>query len=375
MSPLPSPAPATVVHVLPADLSRGAQLFARTLRDQLDGRPDRHRTLAVFASDHGQLRPDVTLGVVGGRARRAGFHPGAGIALRRELSQLAPDVVVAHGGESLKYVVVARPRRAALVYTKTGVSSGSLHGRPHTSLYRFLAAQAALVAAVSEESAAEAVALLRVPPERVRFIANGRNPSLYHPRPDRPSPSAPVHLLYVGHLTSIKAPDRFIEVIRRLRAQGVDVDATIVGDGPLLTRIAADASAERIAVLGRRDDVPDLLRAADILVFPGRPEGEGMPGVFIEAGLSGLPVVATDVPGASTVIDHGVTGCVVPVGDYDLLVEAVAALATDATLRQRMGAAARRRCVERWSLEIVAGEWQVAFDEVLGRQSARAASA
>lgn len=367
MSSSSSVVPATIAHVLPADLARGAQLFARTLRDYLDGRPDRHRTLAVFDSGPGQLRPDVALGVVPGRGRRLGLQPAAVAVLRRQLARLAPDVVVAHGGEALKYTALARPRGCTLVYTKTGVSSGSLHGRLHTALYRVLASGAALIVAVSEESAAEAVHLLGVPIERVRLIVNGRDPDVYRPPLPGPRSSAP-RLVFLGHLTPTKAPDRFVEVVRRVRAQGLVVDAAIIGDGPLLDRLAVNAPSAAIEVLGRRDDVPDLLRAADVVVFPGRPEGEGMPGVFIEAGLSGVPVVATDVPGASTVIDNGTTGLVVPVDDLDALVEAVVAVAGDPEWRCRMGAAARRRCVERWSLGTVADQWQDAFDQVLGRR-------
>lgn len=360
-----SPVPACVLHVLPADLARGAQLFARTLRNTLDGRPDQHRTLALFASGPGQLRPDVELGTVSRRSRRLGLQPGAVIGLRRAMADLGPDMVVAHGGEALKYAV-ATASRSPLVYTKTGVSTGNLRGARHLDLYRLLARRAAMVVGVSEESVREATDLLRIPPGRVRLIVNGRDPQVYRPRSARPPAGIP-RVLFLGHLTPTKDPQRFVEVIRQVRARGVEVSAAVAGDGPLLGSLRAAGPEVGVEVLGRLDDVVDELASADVVVFPGRPQGEGMPGVFIEAGMCGVPVVATDVPGATTVIEHGVTGLVVPVEDLGAMVDAVVRVVTEPGLGPCMGREARRRCVERWSLGAVAAQWQNALDEALGR--------
>jgi glycosyltransferase involved in cell wall biosynthesis len=105
--------------------------------------------------------------------------------------------------------------------------------------------------------------------------------------------------------------------------------------------------------------VADLLRDADLLIFPSRPTGEGMPGVLIEAGLSGVPVVATDVPGVSTIVIDGQTGVVVADDDLDGLVVAAARLLDDDRLRGTMGGAARARCVAEFGLDAVAAQWSV----------------
>lgn len=366
--------PASILHVLPADLARGAQVFARTLRDALDGRPHRHRTLALFASGPGGLRPDLALEVPTRRSRSFGLQPSAVVALRRAMADMAPDVVVAHGGEALKYVVAAGRAGQVLIYTKTGVSSGTLRGARHLDLYRLLARRATMVVGVSEESVREATDLLGVHPERVRLIVNGRDPQVYRPAPPALSAAVP-KVLFLGHLTATKDPHRFVEVVRRVRERGVALSAVIAGDGPLLGSLRALGAKEGIEVLGRLDDVVAELASAAVLVFPGRPEGEGMPGVFIEAGMCAVPVVTTDVPGAATVIDHGRTGLVVPIDDLTALEDGVVGLLGDARLRSRMGAEARRRCIEHWSLDAVAARWQAAFDEVLGPRAAAGASA
>ena len=75
---------------------------------------------------------------------------------------------------------------------------------------------------------------------------------------------------------------------------------------PCFSRSPRLATGLPIEVLGRRSDVPEILSQADVFLFTSLEEGEGMPGVLIEAGFAGLPVVTTEVPGARTVIEDGV---------------------------------------------------------------------
>jgi glycosyltransferase involved in cell wall biosynthesis/FMN phosphatase YigB (HAD superfamily) len=103
-------------------------------------------------------------------------------------------------------------------------------------------------------------------------------------------------------------------------------------------RAAADAG---VRFLGMRDDVDRLYGAMDLFVLPSW--REGFPRAAMEAAASGLPVVASDVRGCRQVVDHGVTGLLVPVRDGVALAEAVAALGDDPERRRRMGEAAVAR--------------------------------
>ena len=100
-----------VLHVLPYDLARGAQRYARALVDALDSDAERHVILTLFAADPVLLRPDFQLDVPRGRLRRLGFDPRVLLRLHREVRRLRPAVLVAHGGESAKYTALAVPRR------------------------------------------------------------------------------------------------------------------------------------------------------------------------------------------------------------------------------------------------------------------------
>ena len=155
----------------------------------------------------------------------------------------------------------------------------------------------------------------------------------------------------MGALTPQKRPDRFIEVVRRLRAEGQQLRAVLVGDGPLAGTLAPLAAAHGIELLGPRSDVPEILRSSEIFVFTSLPTGEGMPGVLIEAGLSGLPTVSTRVPGAAAVVRDGTTGMIVD-DSVPSMVSAVGRLLEDHELRAAMGMSARAPDANRNSIWI-----------------------
>lgn len=135
----------------------------------------------------------------------------------------------------------------------------------------------------------------------------------------------------------------------------------------LRRRAAVDAPGQ-VEFLGRHEDVVPLLWAADAMVLTS--SSEGVPGVLIEAGLCGLPVVASDVGFVRDVVVPGETGYVVPPEDVDGF-----AAALERAVRERLalGGAARRHCVERFDLERVVDEWERLIRAVLGEGGAFAA--
>lgn len=332
-----------------------------------------HRTVAIFETGAGNLQPDIRLGVRGGRLRRIGLDPRAVWSLSRRVRASRPSVVVAHGGEPLKYAVVATPPAIPIVYYKIGVTAERLRGRLHRALYTGLLKRVSLVAGVSSEAVDEAVALFGVSPTRTVLIPNGRTPSLFPPR-DWPPEATPPHVVFVGAVTASKRPELFLRLIGRLRAGGVQLRASMIGDGPDLESLRSLATASEVELLGRRSDVPDLMRTADLLVFPSCRAGEGMPGVLIEAGLAGLPVVATQVPGVHDVVQHGETGLVVPEHDEEALFQATLSLVLAPSLRCAYGAAARRRCLDRFTLDESIRSWEASLGELTGQGSRRSSA-
>jgi glycosyltransferase involved in cell wall biosynthesis len=354
-----------VLHVLPCDIARGAQVFARDLRALLDGGCDDHRILTLFRAPPAVLQADSSLEVPMGGLRSLGFDPRVVVRLRRVLDTLRPDVVVAHGGEPLKYLVWANRGDTPLVYFAIGTTTEAARHGARRVLYRVLLSRADAVAGVSVETLEEAERVFGVPPTRTVLLPNGRDPQLFRPREEVAHGADAVSLVFVGHLTTTKRPFRFLAAVDELRRRGLGVRGVVVGDGPLENEVRGAASLSGcVEVLGRRDDVPALLRAADVFVFTSVPESEGMPGVLIEAALSGLPTVATAVPGASTVIADGVSGFVVAPEDDEALLDALEQLVTNDELRHAMGAVARERTVAAFSLEESARSWQAFLDRI-----------
>ena len=353
-----------VLHVIPTPRARGAQREARALADRLDRPGTRHhRVLTLFAGPP-EVEVDASLEYPGGVSPAVGFDPRLAVRLRAALDRMDPDVIVAHGGEPLKYLVAAMiGRRRPLVYYAIGTYSGS--DRPaQLYLWRRLLAHADAIAAEGDEVRDECIARLGVPPDRVTVTPNGRDPGVFHPGGPGPG-SEPPRITFVGALTDGKGPDRFIDVAAALRAQGTRMTAVLIGDGPLRPMLEAPAQAAGVELLGARGDIADQLRPTDVMVFPSRPAGEGMPGVLIEAGLSGVPVVATSVPGVASIVRDGETGLVVPVDDVPAMVAAVGRLLDDPALRSSMGEAARRHCLDHFSLDAVGQQWMRVLEPVL----------
>jgi glycosyltransferase involved in cell wall biosynthesis len=223
------------------------------------------------------------------------------------------------------------------------------------------------VAAVSRDVAEEANLEFGIPWERLTVIPNGRDEVEYRPL-DRDRGGLP-RIVFVGHMTAVKRPSLFVEVIESLRGRGRPFEAVMVGDGPLEESLRPRAEAAGIEMLGGRDDVPSILGLSDLLVFTSVPQNEGMPGVLIEAGMCGLAIVTTAVPGARDVIEDGRTGIIVGVDDRDGLIEAVDRLVTDRSLREEMGKGARDRCATHFTLRASARLW----DELLAGLPAESA--
>jgi glycosyltransferase involved in cell wall biosynthesis len=112
----------------------------------------------------------------------------------------------------------------------------------------------------------------------------------------------------------------------------------------MLTLLRNAGLGHRLRLLGYRTDVAALLAAADIFVLPSH--FEGLPMSVIEAMLTGLPVVATDIRGPREQVLPDVTGLLVPAGAVAPLADALNRLVGDPKLRAAMGAAGRTRAME-----------------------------
>jgi glycosyltransferase involved in cell wall biosynthesis len=171
-------------------------------------------------------------------------------------------------------------------------------------------------------------------------------------------------VVVIARLHPQKGYDVLLDALARWGAREPVPLVAVAGDGPLHDELAARISAERLPVtlLGRRDDVTDLLDAADLCVLPSR--WEGSPLTAQEALRAGTPLVATRTGGLPELLGDG--ALLVPVGDADALATAVHDVLTDPA-RARALVEAGSAQAARWPDEATAARRLVAvYRELLG---------
>ncbi|MBK5305878.1 MAG: glycosyltransferase [Frankiaceae bacterium] len=137
-----------------------------------------------------------------------------------------------------------------------------------------------------------------------------------------------VVVVFVARLTTIKRPERFLELARRLQSDHPDAAFVVVGEGDLLAELQTGAPSN-VRFLGWRGDVEVVYAASDLVVLTS--DNEGMPVSLIEAALCGVPAVATAVGSVGEVVLDGRSGWLCP-PDVTALTAAVDAALTSTAL-------------------------------------------
>jgi glycosyltransferase involved in cell wall biosynthesis len=178
----------------------------------------------------------------------------------------------------------------------------------------------------------------------------------------------------VARLTPQKGHVFLLKAAREIVSKFKNVRFLLVGDGVLRTQLERHAAelglTEHVFFLGRRTDVPQILAASDIFVLPSL--WEGLPLVLVEAGLAGLPVVATRVDGVAEVVENGRSGLLVPPGDSHALAEALQTLLVEGPpLWERMGKEGRQIALQHFTMECIASQVADLYRKLLNRKVKR----
>ena len=230
------------------------------------------------------------------------------------------------------------------------------------------------------KGAVRAARLLDLPPERFAVIPNGFDPE-FAPRPtDRDAvwrrtlgvaPRGTVSV-YVGRFTAVKRLPVLIEAFAMARARVADPASLVLvgghpgeweGEHPAKTIERLGVEDVHLAGWHDHDDLPLLLNAADVLVHASVAEQFGQ--VLIEAMACGLPVVAVDRGGPSTIVDDPRTGWLVEPDDPVALAAAITEAFADPAERRRRGRRARNEVVGRYGWSEIGGETAALVREVV----------
>jgi glycosyltransferase involved in cell wall biosynthesis len=163
----------------------------------------------------------------------------------------------------------------------------------------------------------------------------------------------PPHLVFLGRLSTRKGVPELLEALASPSLGALSWRATLAGGGPVdefRAQAAALGLGNRVAFPGWIDQsaASALCAAADILVLPSHAEGLAMS--VLEGLAHGLAVVTTPVGAHAEVIEPERSGLFVPPGDAAALGAALARVIADPTLRERLGAAARQRFIDRFDI-------------------------
>ena len=357
-----------VLHLISSNQRRGAEVFGVELAAELRSRGHEVNVLAVGPSTVG---PWLDVDVAGASRRDP-----RGFARTVHAARHA-EVVVSFGSVSLQNAALAcAVARRPFVYRNIGDPAAWHNVRLRWLRVGVPLRRASAIVAVFPAAGDCISGMYGVPTSAIRVIPRGVDPTRFTPvsaaerlaarhslglDPERP------WLAFIGSLSEEKDPMLALDVAERLDSVGL----VIAGDGPLLDAVRGrgEGMGGRVRVLGPVDDVRTVLAAADALLLTSRTEG--VPGVLIEAALTGLPAIASEVGGVPSALVDGETGVLAAHGDLDGFVSGAEAVIAQSGA---MGESARDLCSQRFSLSIVGDAWESLIGDVINRRLHRSAA-
>lgn len=349
---------------------RGAQVFAADLAPALGARGHDVETVALERGRTGGLDVEVL-----GRRRLAASTLRSLRARARSF-----DVVAAHGSTTLPACAAATYRSGTpFVYRQISESLFWAPTRWKQRRVRMLLRRACRVVSLSRSQADVLVQHFGVDRTKIDIVPNGVPGDGFAPvdpatrsaararfglRDDRPV------VLAIGALVPEKGIDVVIDAVGILRSDDGDAQLLVVGAGPEREALETRAEGLRgVLFAGSITEPSDAYAAADVVVLASS-GGDSMPATLIEAGLCGLPAVATPIGAIDEIVRDGETGRLVAVGDTAALAAAVGSFLDDPELARSVGADARAHCLEHFEIGVVAARWEQTFVESVSSRSA-----
>ncbi len=215
------------------------------------------------------------------------------------------------------------------------------------------------------------------PADQVTSIPTGIDFDRFAPAHDRREtrqalgiPETDFLVLMVGVIRSVKRHEIALRAFRLLLDRHPSARLVLAGEGPMqegMEKLAGELGiADRVEFLGHREDVPDLLAAADLLLLTSR--SEGVPQAVTQALGLGVPVVATAVGGVPELVIHERTGLLVPPEDPQAAADAMTRLANEPALAARLGEEGRRHAQAEFSLEAMLDKTEALFHALLAKK-------
>lgn len=213
--------------------------------------------------------------------------------------------------------------------------------------------------------------------DRTLGIAAGMNSNrlvaIHNGMPDIPSclradpgQSNPVRLIMIARMDTQKDHSTLIQAIQTID----NIKLQLVGDGPnqeiIRNQVEELDLTDYVDFLGYRSEIADILAKAQVFLLISN--WEGFPRATLEAMRAGLPVIVSDVGGASEAVIEGKTGYYVPKGDVEILRQRILHLVNHAELRQQMGQEARKHYEQNFTFDQMFQKTLAVYESVLANQ-------
>lgn len=324
--------------------------------------------------------------------QRGGINPTRDIRLVVELAKLIREVrpavcnLVAIKPVVLGLAACVLNRSPAVICTFIGMGSiyrganaSPMVRRAITGVIRVGASVADALAVVQNPDDADFVHReFSIPKDRIRLVEGSgidTGDISYRALPARPDP---VRFVFAGRLLRDKGVYELLEAFKQVQASNPRVELVLIGDTDpanpsSLTPEDVDAArrCSGVQVVGHLTQaaVIEFMGTCDVAVLPSY--GEGLPRFLLEAGASGLALIAADVPGCRSVVVDEVTGILVPAERVEELAEAMSRMATDHEFRRTTGRNARNRVAERFDSKVIRSAISAVYATSLSEAASR----
>lgn len=226
-------------------------------------------------------------------------------------------------------------------------------------LNRYLGIFTDRVVAVSEEVKKEIVRYDSVPENKVAVIYNGVDRKRFVDidaqsiRSEFHIPKSTPVIGTVGRFFPQKGQKYLLEAVAKVRNKFPHIAVFVIGDGSLKEELQDHTKKlnieQNIIFTGVRRDIPALLSAMDIFIFPSLWEGFG--NALVEAMAAGKPIIATDIPSVREILNSGKSGIVVPPANSEAIARSLDLLLSDRALAENLGNAARERALSSFTID------------------------
>ena len=298
-------------------------------------------------------------------------------AIVKEIRRIKPDVIHTHtakAGVVGRIASILSGQKSIRVHTFHGHLLNGYFGPGKTKLVilveKFLALFTNQLLAVGKQVQDDLIAAGIGNSNKFAMMPPGlqlaKVPSKHDARIELGLDQNEIYCAFIGRITQIKRPDRFLDVVTKVKSIDVKVKFIVAGAGEQFQYCQERVSNEALPAtfLGWREDIEVVLAAADFVILTS--DNEGTPLSLIQAGMVGIPVVATNVGSTNEIVVNGKTGFLTDLS-VDQLAKAVTKLAENSDLRAQMGAAGQEYTLARYGVVRLVNDHQDLYLRLLNR--------